>query len=165
MAKKNTIGLLERATDTFLYPQIPPIKPEIPWGNADVLRELYGLQSTRRSCHTLTSSDTIHHHPATWLVSMPFSCLFVASLTHLNQVNVIKGKFLTRKECQKAYAAYAVNIDARWFDVTFTGPGEMHEIIGANKSYRSGINGVIPSCHHEEDLRKVQSRGVSRRRR
>jgi hypothetical protein len=43
---------------------------------------------------------------------------------------------LTEKERQKAYAAYAINIDARWFDVTFTGPGE-------NKFYRSGINGVI----------------------
>jgi hypothetical protein len=69
--------------------------------------------------------------------------LFVASLTHLNRVKVIKRKFLTEKECQKAYAAYAINIDARWFDVTFTGPGETHEIIGANKSYRSGTNGVI----------------------
>jgi hypothetical protein len=50
---------------------------------------------------------------------------------------------MTGKICQKGYAAYAINIDAHWFDVTFTGPGETHEIIGANKSYRSGINGVI----------------------
>jgi hypothetical protein len=82
--------------------------------------------------------------PSGSMVSLTaLSCLFVASLIHSNQVKVIKGKFLTEKECQTAFAAYALNIDARWFDVVFTNAGEMHEIIGASKSYRFGMNGVI----------------------
>jgi hypothetical protein len=113
MAKKNTIGLLERATDTSLYPQIPSIKPEIPLGNADVLRELYGLQSTRISRHTLTSSNIMYHSIRQQGQS---HCLFLACsllllLTHI-RFEVIKGRFLAEKECQKVYAAYAVNIDA-----------------------------------------------------
>jgi hypothetical protein len=36
-----------------------------------------------------------------------------------------------------------LNIDPRWFDVVFTCPDETHEIIGANKSYRSGVNGYL----------------------
>jgi hypothetical protein len=135
---------LGKKADIYIYPQRPPIKAKIPCGNADVLR------GSMRLAKHLKKPSNPHilkyyppFHPATWLVSLPFLCLVVASLTHSNQVKVIKGKFPTEKECQNAYAAYALNIDARWFDVVSTHPGEMHEIIGASKSYRSGIIGAI----------------------
>ncbi|KAH0288199.1 hypothetical protein M436DRAFT_64595 [Aureobasidium namibiae CBS 147.97] len=85
-------------------------------------------QSTTPLYHTLTShSNSIS--PSTTLSA--------------KMVKVYKNQYLSEKQCQKAYAAYALNIDNRWFDVKFGTVGEPYEIIGANKSFRSGINGVI----------------------
>ncbi|KAH0345808.1 hypothetical protein KCU83_g7649, partial [Aureobasidium melanogenum] len=58
-------------------------------------------------------------------------------------VKVHKNKFLTEGECKKAYAAYATNIELRWVEVKFGNIGDSCEMIGANKSYKSGINGVF----------------------
>jgi hypothetical protein len=102
---------------------------------------------------TTADTDDIQHHTPVVDLTVDGSeeevvrvCQYIVGtcLTYSYQVKVIEGKFLTKKECQKTYAAYAMKIDSKWFDVVLTSPGETHGIIGANKSYRSGIDGVIP---------------------
>jgi hypothetical protein len=74
-------------------------------------------------------------------VSMPVYTWHMSHSLILGQGR--QRKILDREAISKVYAYYALNIDARWFDVVFSGPDKTHEIIGANKSYRSGISGVI----------------------
>lgn len=69
--------------------------------------------------------------------------MFLSCLTYTSQVKVQKGQYLTEKQGREDYALYALNIDPRWCDAIFGAPGESFEMTGINKSYKSGIKGVI----------------------
>jgi hypothetical protein len=84
MTTENTIRLLERAIDMSLYLQIPSIKPEMPRGNADVLRGSIWLEKHLKKS---SNSHILKCYPQIHLPQRLVS-LHPSSLSHVLLTNI-----------------------------------------------------------------------------